>query len=163
MRFVFFAWLMLAGFLPTLAVAQTLDSSLERFKAELVKTYNNPTPEHIRTLMHPKSLACLQAEPKYERYLLQAETMQAIPTDAKISVEAVAATDAMPYRGFKFPLRPTHIVRMEFGKKVSSDGRSTTTQVTDKYIARANDRWYLIMPCPTPEGLGRLREMGLLD
>ena len=68
MRFVSFAWLMLAGLTPSLAVAQTLDSGLERFKAELVKTYNNPDPERIRTLMHPISLACLQAEPKYERY-----------------------------------------------------------------------------------------------
>lgn len=163
MRFVYFMWLILSGLTPALAVAQTLDPGLERFKAELVKTYNSPDPERIRTLMHPKSLACLQAEPKYERYLLQAETMQAIPADAKISVEAVSATAALPYRGFKFPLRPTHVVRMEFGKNVSSDGRSSTTQIAEKHIARANDRWYLIMPCPTPEGLGRLREMGLLD
>ena len=163
MRFVFSMWLMLAGLTPSLAVAQTLESSLERFKAELVKAYNNPDPARIRTLMHPKSLACLQAEPKYERYLLQAETMQAIPADAKISVEAVAATATLPYRGFKFPLRPSHLVHMEFGKKASPDGRSSTTQISEKYIARANDRWYLIMPCPTPEGLGRLREMGLLD
>src|SRR5689334_3377726 len=134
MRFVYLAWLMLAGLTPSLAVAQTLDPGLERFKAELVKTYNNPDPERIRTLMHPKSLACLQAEPKYERILLQAETMQAIPTDTKISIEAVSATAPLPSRGFQFPLRPTHVVRMEFGKRVSSDGRSSATEIAEKHI-----------------------------
>jgi len=163
MRIVFFLWLMLAAVTPALSVAQASDSGLEGFKAELVNTYRYPDNQRIRTLMHPESLACLQAEPKYERYLLNAETMQALPADAKVSVKAVAATAPLPFRGFKFPLRPSHVVRMEFGKKVSSDGRSSTTQIAEKYIGRANDRWYLIIPCPTPEGLGRLRDMGLLD
>lgn len=163
MRIGIFVWLMLAGLIPSLAGAQTPDSGLERFTAELVNAYKHPAPESIRPLMHPKSVACLKAEPKYERYLLRAETMQALPADAKISVEAVTAAAPLPYRGFTFPQRPTHVVHMEFGKKVSSDGRSSTTQISDKYLARSNDRWFLIMPCPTPEGLGRLRDMGLLD
>jgi len=163
MRFVIFVWLCLVAFASSMAVAQASDAGLERFKAELVRTYNNPAPESIRTLMHPKSLACLQAEPKYERYLMKAETMQAIPGDAKISIQPVAANAALPYRGFTFPLRPSHVVRMEYGREVSSDGRSATTQISEKHIARANNRWYLIFPCPTQEGMGRLREMGMLD
>lgn len=163
MRFIVFMCLLLAGLSPSPATAQTPDSGLERFKSDLVNAYRQPDAERIRTLMHPKSRACLQAEPSYERYLLGAETMQALPGDAKISVEAVSPAAALPYRGFKFPLRPSHVVHMEFGKKSSSDGRSSTTQIADKYLARAADRWYLILPCPTPEGMGRLREMGLLD
>lgn len=163
MRLVIFAWMLLAGLQPFLAAAKTPDASLERFTTELVNAYRHPDSERIRTLMHPKSRACLQAEPAYERYFLNAETMQALPSNAKISVDGISSTAALPYRGFTFPLRPTHIVHMEYGKKVSSDGRSSTTQIADKYIARIAGRWYLIMPCPTPEGMGRLREMGLQD
>lgn len=162
MRFFIIVWLMLIALSSSQASAQMLDSSLERFKNELVDAYQRPDAERIRALMHPKSRACLQAEPHYERYLMKAETMQAIPGDAKISVEAVSA-GALPYRGFTFPLRPTFVVHMEHGKQTSSDGRSSTTQIADKYITRVADRWYLIFPCPTPAGMGRLREMGLLD
>lgn len=94
---------------------------------------------------------------------MKAETIQAIPGDAKVSIQPVAAHAALPYRGFTFSVRPSHVVRMEYGREVSSDKRSTTSRISEKYIARANNRWYLILPCPTPEGLDRLREMGLLD
>ena len=144
------------------AVVKKPDAGLENFKSEVVGAYIRPDLERIRTLMYPESLACLHAEPKYEQYLLRAETMEAIPSDAKISVETVSANATLPYRGFRFPLRPSHIVRMEFGKKALPDG-SRISQIADKYIARVNSRWYLITPCPTPEGMARLREMGLLD
>jgi len=144
------------------AVAKKPDAGLENFKSEVVGAYTRPDLERIRALMYPESIACLHAEPKYEQYLLRAETMEAIPSDAKISVETVSANATLPYRGFRFPLRPSHIVRMEFGKKTLPDG-SRISQIADKYIARVNNRWYLILPCPTPEGMGRLREMGLLD
>jgi len=144
------------------AVAKKTEAGLENFKSQVMGAYSQLDPERIRTLMYPESLACLRAEPKYERYLLKAETMEAIPSDAKISVETVSANATLPYRGFRFPLRPSHIIRMEFGEKALPDG-SKISQIADKYIARVNNRWYLIMPCPTPEGMGRLREMGLLD
>lgn len=140
-----------------------LDPDLESFKTEVVNVYRNPDSGRIRGLLHLKSLTCMQAEPKYEQYLLKAETIQPIPSDAKISVDEVSANAVLPYRGFTFPLRPTHVVYMEFGKKVSSDGRSKTTKISSVYIARDKGRWYLIMPCPTPEGMGRLRDMGLLE
>ena len=143
-------------------VTKSTDESLESFKAELIEVYNHPNPEQIRTLVYPKSLACMRSEAKYEKYLMRAETIQAIPSDAVVSIEKRSANAALPYRGFNFPLPPSHIVRMEFGKKVLHDG-SKTSQIAEKYIARANGRWYLIFPCPTSEGMGRLREMGLLE
>lgn len=144
------------------AVTKKLDTGLEDFKNELVSAYSHPDKTSIRALTHPKSLACLRTEPKYEQYLLRAETMEAIPPDAIISVDTVAANTVLPYRGFKFPMRPSHMIRIEFGGKVSPDG-SKISQVASKYIARIHDRWYLILPCPTTEGMTRLREMGLLD
>lgn len=163
MRYIFLMCLMLAGFSPSLSAAHAADTGLERFKAELVGAYRQPDAERIRSLLHPKSLACLQAEQAYERYLLRAETMQALPRDAKISIDAISPVVTLPFADFTFPVRPSHVVHMEYGKQVSGDGRSSTTQIADKYLARSADRWYLIMPCPTPEGMGRLREMGLLD
>jgi len=163
MRSAAFAWLFLAAVSSSVEAAQSLDTSLERFKAELVNAYRQPDRERIRKLIHPKSIICLQTEPKYERYLLQAETNQALPPDAVVSVEPVDANTALPFRGFKFPLRPSHVVRMEFGKKVSSDGRSAITRISDKYISHSDNRWHLLIPCPTAEGLERLRDMGLLD
>ena len=146
---------------PFPAMGETLDSDGERFKAKLIKTYNSPTIEGIKTLLHPKSRECLRAEPKYENYLLRAETIQPIPADAKVSVQALAADAKLPYRGFEFPLRPSHIVRFEFGRKQLPDS-SSITAISEKYILRNNNRWYLIMPCVTPDGLKRLNDMGLL-
>jgi hypothetical protein len=162
MRLVMTLLLVLNAGSPLWAMAETLDAGGERFKTELVKAYGAPNPDRIGGLLHPKSLACLSAEQNYERYLMRAETVQAVPPEAKVSVEPVAEDAQLPYRGFVFPLRPSHVVRMEFGRKPSPDGRSATTQIAEKYIARDGDRWYLIMPCSTPDGLRRLREMGLL-
>jgi len=144
------------------AMAETLDSDGERFKAKLIKIYNTPGIEGIKTLLHPKSRECLRAEPKYEKYLMRAETMQPIPFDAKVSVQTLAADARLPYRGFEFPLRPSHVVSFEFGRKQSPD-RSVIAAIAEKYILRDSGRWYLIMPCATPEGLKRLTDMGLLD
>ena len=144
------------------AMAETLDSDGERFKAKLIKTYNTPGIEGIKTLLHPKSRECLRAEPKYEKYLMRAEIIQPIPADAKVSVQTLAPDARLPYRGFEFPLRPSHVVSFEFGRKQSPD-RSATAKIADKYILKDSGRWYLIMPCATPEGLKRLNDMGLLD
>ncbi len=144
------------------ASAAALDAEGERFKASLVAAYSNPSAGRIQALLHPKSLACMRAEPKYESYLLRAESMQAVPVDAKLEVNEIPPGAALPFRGFEFPLRPSHVVRMEYGRKASPDGRSATTQIVEKHIAREGGRWYLILPCATPEGMGRLREMGLL-
>jgi hypothetical protein len=100
---------------PIRATAQPLDADGERFTAEVVKTYGKPAIDRIRALLHPKSVACLRAEPEYERYLMRAETMRAVPATAEISVDAVAADAELPFRGFQFPVRPTHVVRMEYG------------------------------------------------
>ena len=148
---------------PIWAVAQALDADGERLKSELIKAYRTPSPDAISALLHPRSRACVRAEPKYERYLMRAETAQAVPPDAKVSVEPVAADAPPPFRGFEFPVRPTHVVRMEFGRKPSADGRSATTQIAEKHIARDGNRWHLVLPCATSEGLRRLGEMGLLN
>jgi len=134
---------------PLAAMAEMLDSDGERFKARLIKTYNAPGVAGIKTLLHPKSLECLRAEPKYENYLMRAETIQPIPA-------------GLPYRGFEFPLRPSHVMRLEFGRKQLPD-RSAITEIAEKHILKDGGRWYLIMPCATPEGLKRLNDMGLLD
>jgi hypothetical protein len=144
------------------AIAQTLDPPGERFKSELLRVYAAPDAQRIRALLHPKSAACVGAEPAYERYLMRAETMQPVPSDAKSSVQAIAADAKLPYSGFEFPVRPSHVVRMEYGRKQSPDGKSSTTQVAEKHIAREGERWYLVFPCPTRQGMERLREMGLL-
>jgi hypothetical protein len=148
---------------PAGASAQLLDTEGERFRAEVVQVYGAPDADRIRALLHPKSAACLRAEPKYERYLMRAETMQPLPHGATVSVHAVAANARLPYAGFDFPVRPSHLLRMEYGRTTSPDGRETTTQIADKYIARDDGKWYVILPCATPTGLRRLGEMGLLD
>lgn len=163
MRYLLIVLLTLVALSSVRSVVWASDAGLEGFRAELVKAYGKPAPERIRALAHPKSLACLQADPGYERYLMKAETMQAIPGDAKVSIQPVAADAALPYRGFTFPVRPSHVVRMEYGREMSSDKRSATTRIAEKYLARANNRWYLVLPCAAPEGRARLREMGLLD
>ena len=147
---------------PLAAMAEMLDSDGERFKARLIKTYNAPGVAGIKTLLHPKSLECLRAEPKYENYLMRAETLQPIPVDANASVQSLAADAKLPYRGFEFPLRPSHVMRLEFGRKQLPD-RSAITEIAEKHILKDGGRWYLIMPCATPEGLKRLNDMGLLD
>ena len=147
---------------PLAAMAEMLDSDGERFKARLIKTYNAPGVAGIKTLLHPKSLECLRAEPKYENYLMRAETLQPIPVDANASVQSLAADAKLPYRGFEFPLRPSHVMRFEFGRKQLPD-RSAITEIAEKHILKDGGRWYLIMPCATPEGLKRLNDMGLLD
>jgi hypothetical protein len=141
--------------LPLLAAAQKLDPAGEKFKNEIVKTYARPDAKQIVSLMHPKSAKCITAEPAYERYLMRAETTQIVPADAKVSVEPVAPDAKLPYSGFEFPVRPSHAVRMEYG-------RASMTSVAEKHIAKDGDKWYLVMPCPTPKGMARLKEMGLL-
>lgn len=148
---------------PGPAAAQALDADGERFKAEVVATYGEPTIDRVRALLHPKSAACLRANAEYERYVMRAETRQPAPMTVQVSVDEVAADADLPYRDFEFPVRPTHIVRMEYGQIGTRDARSGLSRVAEKYIARDGARWYLILPCATPEGMRRLRDMGLLD
>lgn len=148
----------------TLAIpvfSQVLDRDGEKFKADLLAVYSKPDTARVMALVHPKSVACLKAEPKYQEYLMRMETMQPIPADAKVTVVEVGATEKLPFQGFEFPLRPTHTVRAAFGRQVL-DAKSAVTQIAEKHIGRDGGRWYMILPCPTAEGMSILREMGLI-
>jgi hypothetical protein len=154
----------LAFLAPLLASAQPLDAEGERFKTQLLKVYSAPTAAGIRSLLHEKSLACMRKEPEYERYIMRAETLTSIPTDAKVSVEGFPSGAKAPFRGFNFPIQPSHKIAMEYGRKVDpADKRVTTSSITDEYIARDASGWHLIFACPQPEGMRHLKDMGLLE
>lgn len=141
--------------------AHALDTDGERLVAQVAEAYRAPTGERVLALAHPKSLSCLQAEPKYQRYLMRAETGQPIPANAKRSVDALAPDANLPYRGFTFPVRPSHVIRMEYMQ--SARQGASVTAVAEKHIVRDGGRWYVVFPCPTPEGMDRLKDMGLLE
>jgi hypothetical protein len=144
--------------------AQPLDAEGERFKARLLKVYAAPSAADIAGLLHEKSKSCLRKEPEFERYMMRAETMIPIPADAIISVETYPANAKAPFRGFDFPVQPSHKILMEYGRKVDpTDKRVTTSSIANEYIARDASGWRLIFACPTPEGMRHLKEMGLLE
>lgn len=151
-------------FAPLLASAQPLDAEGERFKAQLLKVYSAPTAAGIRSLLHEKSQACMRKEPGYERYMMRAETLTPIPVDAKVSIETFPPDAKAPFRGFDFPVQPSHKILMEYGRKVDpADKRVTTSYIANEYIARDVSGWHLIFACPQPEGIRLLKDMGLLE
>jgi hypothetical protein len=144
------------------AAATTLDAEGDRFVAELTAVYSKPSAERVRGLLHPKSAACVRADPKYDAYFVRTETSMPLPANPKVSVAVIPADAKLPYAGFEFPVRPSHSVSMEHERKVAADGKSAYTPVAEKRIVKSDGRWYLVFPCPTAEGLARLRDMGLL-
>lgn len=138
-------------------------TSAEALLAQVAEAYRQPEAARIEALMHPSSRACLQAEPRYRRYLLHAETAQPLPAAASAAIEAIAPDAVLPYRGFQFPLRPTHVLRFEFDRQETADGRGSLASVAEKHAIEHDGRWQLLFPCPTTEGMQRLQELGLLD
>jgi len=137
--------------------------TVEALTAQVREVYRQPQAAAIEALMHPATRACLADQPRYRAYLLRMEAAAPLPADTIGRIETIDQEAPLPFRGFEFPLRPTHLLRFELAGQASADGRGSVSQVVEKHAVASDGRWQLLFPCPLPEGLQRLREFGLLD
>ena len=124
------------------------------FASQFVIAVNTDDEEKLRSLIHSKSLACMSEnnreyyEEMFSRYLAPV-----IPEAVQVGFEPIPDDEPLAYEElFDYPLRPTHNFVIEFGEEDKSTPRIINQVVFEE------DKWLLVIPCPTAQALTKFRE-----
>jgi len=133
--------------------ATTAQSHAE-FAAAFVSAVNADDEEKLRALIHSRCLARITEDNEdfYNEVLLQA-LVNEIPKDYEIDATPIGENDSLPFgEVFDYPIRPTHNLQIRYA--VSPDVGASIVQ----QLALENDRWAIVIPCPSAEALVTMRE-----
>jgi hypothetical protein len=136
------------------SIAQTDDPEHpEVFAKRFIEAIGSKSPEHRKALVHPKSLACInaQTEPFYNE-IFSRQLKYKIPANCKSVVTPIPANYPSMFKGqFDYPLLPTHQIQIDF----DTGPHSGTTIVL--FVVYDAKRWYEVLPCPRPEIITRMQ------
>lgn len=119
----------------------------EAFAKQFVEALRSKNPEQRKALMHPKSLACInaQTQPFYDDMFSQ-QSKYAVTAHYKVRVTTIPADQPLMFEDrLYYPLRPTHLIQIDF----DSGGYSGTAIILQAVYM--GSRWYEASPCPRPE------------
>jgi len=132
------------------------DAARRRFVQQYMDAIRARDVGAIRRLTHPASLACIDDASRaffdsvFKGELRYARTIAGYRI-TRIGPASALSVPGIPDTLFREPVPATH----EF--QVDADAASSSTTIIRR-IARLDGAWYIVVPCPTAEGLERFRE-----
>lgn len=130
-----------------------LTPAQREFAESLVKAVNSRDRQGVQNLIAPKSKACFNKDnafyldrwtEKQARYVVSGDyTARFYPLSGKFSETTPLAT---------FPVAATHNIEIRYG------GTREMTVTLIRQVAEQNGKWYLVAPCPTADGLARVKQ-----
>lgn len=144
----------------------------EAFIKSFVGAINAKDLERLKELVHPASLACITDMNRdfYDSYFSKEFKGSNLPTDCTTTrIQRLSADETLPIgssneckirikpisanapllleNDFSYPVRPTHLVQIEYGDK------NKMIQVI-----QGNGVWNEVVPCPKPETVRKFKD-----
>jgi hypothetical protein len=140
--------------LPSVCGAQADDPKKPEVLAKrFVDAVNSKSVESRKAILHPKSLACINAQTQlFYDWIFSRQFQYAIRPNYKSSAAAIARDEVPDLEGeADYPLVPTHQLQIDFDTGPFS---GTTVVLLMVYDAR---RWSEVLPCPRPATIARMK------
>jgi len=140
--------------LPLACRAQSDDPKHpEVFARRYVDAVGSKNPERFKALLHPKCLACINAQnQEFYDSVFSNWLKETIPANYKTTVEPVARDQWLLLENeLVYPLRPSHQVQIDF----NTGAYSSTTEVL--FVVYDAGRWQQVLPCPGPDTIAKMR------
>jgi len=105
----------------------------------------------LKSLVHPRSLACIQPETaSFYDDVFASRTRQPAGAQYAASVQVVAPGQPLMMEGdVTYPVRPTHWIQIDF-----APGAASGTLLMVQVVAERG-AWLEVLPCPTPGTLAK--------
>jgi hypothetical protein len=126
-------------------------ATINEFLKQYVSAINSRDIVTYRSLLHPKSLACITPESNdyYDR-AFRVNMRHPIPADYKFEVKPVGNYDKLGFEGYAvFPIRPAQLVQIEYSRGAENTGEVIFWLLQDQ------GGWAEIFPCATQETIKR--------
>lgn len=123
------------------------EGQADAFVRSFVEAINSKSLDRRKALVHPKSLVCASAEPDSAyHWMVTRQARNTVPTDYKWKIAPVAPDQPPMFADkFDYPIRPTHLLQLDFA---TGPSRSTTMILQVVYDA---EQWHEVIACPKPE------------
>jgi hypothetical protein len=139
---------------PRTASAQSADREQQQFADAWMAAVKSQDVAKVKALFHPATLACINdATRDFFDSNFKEELWDGTGLGTSYHIESVsplprpAPMGAFAEEGFAYPVEPTHQLQIEAETK---DHRTMTIL---RFLAQANGRWYMVIPCPNAIGL----------
>jgi hypothetical protein len=143
--------------LPLACRAQSDDPKHPEVLAKrFVDAVGSKSPERLKALAHPKSLACMTAQnQEFYDSIFSRQSKYTVPANYKTAVEPVARNQGLLFENeLVYPLRPSHELQIHFKTENTESFSGTTVVLLVVYDA---GRWYEVLPCPGPDTIAKMR------
>jgi hypothetical protein len=133
--------------------AQGVRGSVDEFLVEYVTAFNAKDVDRLRSLLHPRSLACITSDNKriYDE-ALAVLIRDPIPSRHEFRTTLVGAQNELPFKGYaEFPIRPSHEIRITYSRGLEDSAEH------ELWLLLERDRWYEVDPCMTEATLKGLQ------
>lgn len=117
------------------------------FVKGLVEAINSKSPDRRKALLHPKALPCASGEAGsfYEETVAR-QARRPVPADYKWKITPIPPNQPLMFADqFDYPIRPTHLLQLDF-----ETGPSSSTTMIVQLVHDAN-HWREVAVCPKPE------------
>lgn len=139
---------------PRAVSAQSANAGQQQFADAWMAAVKSQDAARAKMLFHPATLACINDSNRdFFDYYFKEELWDGTGLDTSYHIENVsplprpAPMGAFSEDGFAYPVEPTHQLQIE------AETKDHRTMTIIRFLALANDRWYMVMPCPNAKGL----------
>lgn len=128
------------------ALAQGTDEA-GAFVKNLVEAVNSKSLDRRKALVHPKALVCATAErASFYHWMVTQQARDTVPADYKWKITPSPPDQPLMFADkFDYPIRPTHVLQLDFE---TGPSRSMTMILLIVYDAK---QWHEVIACPKPE------------
>ena len=131
------------------------DAAQQALAQAYVAAVNAGDAVALRGLLHPAVRACIDDATRPMFDWIVTRELRAGPRSSSFRIAPVGApgtwTATLPQNLLRYPVEPTHEIQWELAM---SETRSRTVI---RQIAMADGAWFIVLPCPTPEGVEAFR------
>ena len=139
---------------PHAVSAQSADKEQQQFADAWMAAVKSQDAAKVKALFHPATLACINDGTRdFFDSNFKDELWDGTGLGTSYHIESVnplprpAPMGAFPEEGFAYPLEPTHQLQIE------AETKDHRTMTIIRFLAQANGRWYMVIPCPNEKGL----------
>ncbi|MDP3768222.1 MAG: hypothetical protein Q8S13_09415, partial [Dehalococcoidia bacterium] len=123
------------------------------FVKDLVTAINSKSPDRRKALLHPTSLSCTSGEAgAFHDQIVTRQARRPVPADYKWKITPIPADQPLMFADqFDYPIRPTHLLQLDF----QTEPRRSTTMIFQ--LVHDANQWREMTPCPKPETIAAAR------
>lgn len=135
------------------SAGQSQDAGQEAFVRSLVEAINSGRIERRKALLHPKSLPCATGEANsFYSEMANRQARQTLPANYKWKITPIPpGRDPIFADKFDYPLRPTHLLQLDF-----PTGPTSSMSLVLQLVYDAN-QWREVTACPKPATIAAAR------